>query len=68
MKNELIIWNFDYFLEFKDIGQRLSLYNGKQFFSILIRKEMVGYKISEFIRTKSFGKQIHIIKKKKKKK
>jgi ribosomal protein S19 len=35
------------------------MYNGLKFFSILIRDNMIGIKISEFIQTKKFGPNIH---------
>lgn len=63
-----IIWARNNKITLDFVGLRIAIYNGKQFFSILIREEMVGYKFSEFIRTKSIGSQIHKKKMKIKKK
>ncbi len=63
-----IIWERNNKITTDYIGLRIAIYNGKQFFSILIREEMVGYKFSEFIRTKIIGSQIHKKKIKKNKK
>lgn len=65
-KNEKIIWNRQLIINDSLVGQRVSVYNGRRFFSILVREEMVGYLISEFIKTKDFGYSIHVKKLKKK--
>lgn len=56
---EIIIWDRNYIIKKEDINTRLSMYNGLKFFSILIRDNMLGIKISEFIQTKKFGPNIH---------
>jgi len=38
-----------------DIGNTIQVYNGKNFVNIFIKKEMVGYRLGEFSKTrKSF--------------
>ena len=34
------------------IGKTISIYNGKKFVNIFIKKEMVGYKLGEFSSTR----------------
>ena len=63
-----IIWDRNLLITKELVGKRVSMYNGKRFFSILVREEMLGYKISEFIKTKDFSFKIHEKKNKKNKK
>ena len=56
---EIILWDRNYIIKKEDINTRLSMYNGLKYFSILVRDNMVGYKISEFIQTKKIGPKIH---------
>jgi ribosomal protein S19 len=56
-RNTTILSNF--------IGKQLLIYNGKQFFTLLVRSEMVGYKVGDFVLTRKVG-VIHAKKKKKK--
>lgn len=42
------------------VGKRVSVYNGKIFFSILIRNYMVGHAFGNFIYTKKGGSKIHL--------
>jgi ribosomal protein S19 len=41
------------------IGKRISIYNGKEFVSLLIRDYHVGYRFGQFIKTKKLGGNIH---------
>jgi len=50
----------------KLVGKRIGIYNGKKFFSIVIRKPMVGLRMGEVIVTKVLGRQIHTKKQKRK--
>ena len=34
------------------IGKTISIYNGKTFVNVFIKKEMVGYKLGEFSKTR----------------
>lgn len=36
----------------KHIGTTLQVYNGKAFVNVFIKKEMVGYKLGEFSKTR----------------
>lgn len=63
-----IIWNRQLQITKDLIGQRVYMYNGRRFFTFLVREEMVGFKVCEFIRTKDFSQSIHEKKNKKKKK
>jgi ribosomal protein S19 len=47
------------------LGRRVNVYNGRKFVSLLIRKEMVGFRFGEFIVTKALGSTIHVVKRKK---
>jgi len=49
------------------IGKRINIYNGKKPFSIIVRKNMVGSRLGEFIVTKRLGRLIHTKQKKRKK-
>jgi ribosomal protein S19 len=49
------------------LGINFLVYNGRQFVFILIKPNMPGLKIGEFVLTKSLGYNIHLNKKKKKK-
>lgn len=50
-KNDVIL---DYM-----VGLYFLVYNGKNFFLLFIKENMVGYRIGEFILTKNLGSQIH---------
>jgi ribosomal protein S19 len=50
------------------IGLNFIVYNGKTFFFINIKQNMVGFKIGEFLLTKILGSDIHIDKKKRRNK
>jgi ribosomal protein S19 len=41
------------------VGKRVWVYNGKIFFSFLVRNYMVGFKLGIFILTKKGGSTIH---------
>lgn len=41
------------------VGKRVWVYNGKMFFSFLVRNYMVGFKFGMFILTKKGGSTIH---------
>lgn len=49
------------------LNKRVAIYTGNKFSSLIIKKNMINHKFGEFVITKSLGKKIHIIKKKKKK-
>jgi ribosomal protein S19 len=38
------------------IGKTILVYNGKSFIKLLIKKEMVGYKLGEFVKTRKIFK------------
>jgi ribosomal protein S19 len=50
------------------VGLRFLLYNGHKYFLVLIRQKMVGFKIGEFLLTKSLGFKIHLENRKQNKK
>lgn len=50
------------------IGEIIKIYNGKQYITIQITKNMVGHKLGEFALTKKLGSSIHQSEKNKKKK
>lgn len=54
-----IIWDFM-------IGLYFLVYIGNTYQLIFIKENMVGYRIGEFVTTKSLGEQIHTTKRKKK--
>lgn len=54
-----IIWDFNLYITSKYIGKRVFLYNGRKFFSFLIRENMIGFKFCEFVPTKRIGR-IHL--------
>lgn len=49
------------------LGLNFLIYNGRNFFFLMVKQRMVGYKIGEFLLTKFLGFNIHLNKKKKKK-
>lgn len=51
-----------------DIGKEVHVYNGKHFLVVKITRRSIGYRLGQFIFTKRMGRNIHIIKRKKKKK
>lgn len=51
------------------LDKRVAVYNGKTFFSFIVKKFMLGRKFGEFVLTKKLGDSIHAkIREKKKKK
>lgn len=46
------------------INKNIKIYNGKNFSNLIIKKQMVGFKVGEFI----FTRKINVIHKKKNKK
>lgn len=40
----------------KDIGKYFKIYNGKFYFNINVKEDMVGFKFGEFTRTRSIFK------------
>ncbi len=48
------------------VGLNFLVYNGKNYFFIIIRESMINYKIGEFLTTKILGSEIHLDKKKRK--
>lgn len=50
------------------INLKYFIYNGKMVKSIIPNSRMLGYKFGQFVFTKTMGRKIHIIKRKKKKK
>jgi small subunit ribosomal protein S19 len=47
------------------VGSQLLVYNGKHFSTLVIRREMLGYKLGDFALTRKIG-VVHAKKKKKK--
>lgn len=47
------------------LGKRVRVYNGRKFVSLLIRKDMVGFRFGEFVVTKALGNGIHVVKRRK---
>jgi small subunit ribosomal protein S19 len=43
----------------KFIDSTVELYNGKQYFSFIVKEKMIGHKAGEFAFTKRMGHQIH---------
>jgi ribosomal protein S19 len=41
------------------LGKRVSIYDGRQFVSLLIREHHIGYRFGQFIKTKKMGSNIH---------
>ena len=60
----LRVWSRSLIIVEKLIGNRLRVYNGKEFIPLLIAPEMVGHKLGEFVPTRAR----YEFKKKKKKK
>jgi ribosomal protein S19 len=52
----------------EDVGRKYILRNGREFFSLLVEEQMVGYYFRDFRFTKATGTGIHIKRGKKKKK
>jgi ribosomal protein S19 len=50
------------------IGLNFLVYNGKNFSFLSLKEQMVKHKLGEFVITKALGSDIHIDKKKKRKK
>lgn len=48
------------------INKIIFVYNGKAFTKLLVKEQMIGHKLGDFIFTKKRGKNIHKILKKKK--
>ena len=51
----------------RDIGERVTVYNGKSFTEVRVSEGMVGLKYGEFAITRYMGVGIHTDKKRKKK-
>ena len=60
------IWSRNCSIPFHCVGQKVLVYNGKNFKKIFITKEKVGYKFGDFAFTRSFTKKILKTKKQKK--
>lgn len=45
------------------VGRKVDVYNGKQFYSLVVTPDMIGHKFGEFVRTK----KVCVYKKNKKK-
>jgi ribosomal protein S19 len=50
------------------LNKRVLAYNGRKFFSFIVRDYMLNFKFSNFLCSKITGSKIHIKKKKKKRK
>jgi len=62
------IWNRNSIIPMFFNKKRIAVYNGKTFKSFIIKNKMLNnFKFGEFAITKSLGKKIHTVKKKKKK-
>ena len=64
-KSSIFLYNRFFKIPLKFFKLRISCYNGKSFFSFLIKKKFIGSFFSNFIKTKKIGPLIHISKKKK---
>ena len=60
------IWSRNCSVPFYYVGQKVLVYNGKEFKKIFITREKVGYKFGEFAFTRKFTKKMSKIKKQKK--
>lgn len=47
------LWSRDHIILSSWIGSKVKVHNGRQAFSILITPEMCGYKLGEFVYTRS---------------
>lgn len=63
-KNKMLIIERNYELTPNSIGKMYKVHNGKTFIKLSVTEEMIGYKVGEFIPTRSK----FVFKKKKKKK
>lgn len=55
----------NFVVDFSMVGLHFLVYNGKFYKVLLIKEFMVGFRLGEFLLTKSLGLRIHIDKKKK---
>ena len=51
----------------EDIGSKVVLFNGKNYFRLTVNENMVGYYFLDFVFPKVLGNAIHVKKKSKKK-
>lgn len=53
------LFNKDIYVPFNFAKKRISVYNGKFFFSFIVKLKYVYTRLAEFVSTKKFGRSIH---------
>lgn len=53
------LFNKDIYVPFSFAKKRISVYNGKFFFSFIVKLKYVYTRLAEFVSTKKFGRDIH---------